>query len=98
MSGKTVIFHTALCLLNAATNTVQLTSVPTTVRFRKLDAAQIERYLQRDQPYDCAGSAKIEALGIALVEQLESDDPTALVGLPLIALVSMLAREGVDIP
>ncbi len=98
MSGKTVIFHTALCLLNAATSTVQLTSVPTTVRFRELSAAQIERYLQRDQPYDCAGSAKIEALGISLVEELESGDPTALVGLPLIALVSMLAREGVNIP
>ncbi len=98
MSGKTVIFHTALCLLNAATSTVQLTSVPTTVRFRELSAAQIERYLHRDQPYDCAGSAKIEALGISLVEELESGDPTALVGLPLIALVSMLAREGVNIP
>lgn len=98
MSGKTVVFHTALCLLNAATHAVQLANVPTTVRFRQLNAAQIERYLQRDQPYDCAGSAKIEALGIALVEHLESADPTALVGLPLIALVTMLAHEGVSVP
>lgn len=98
MSGKTVVFHTALCLLNSETNVMQLANVPTTVRFRKLDAAQIERYLQQDQPYDCAGSAKIEALGITLVEQLESDDPTALIGLPLIALVTMLQKEGIQIP
>lgn len=98
MSGKTVVFHTALCLLNSETNAVQLANVPTTVRFRKLNAAQIERYLQQDQPYDCAGSAKIEALGITLVEQVESDDPTALIGLPLIALVTMLQKEGIRIP
>ena len=98
MSGKTVVFHTALCLLNAATNAVYLANVPTSVRFRKLDAAQIERYLQLEQPYDCAGSAKIEALGITLVEQVESDDPTALIGLPLITLVTMLQKEGIHIP
>jgi septum formation protein len=98
MSGNTVIFHTALCLHNAATGAEQLASVPTTVRFRRLSDAQIERYLQRDQPYDCAGSAKIEALGIALVEHVASADPTALIGLPLITLVTMLAREGVSIP
>jgi septum formation protein len=98
MSGKTVVFHTALCLLNAATGAAQLANVPTIVRFRILDDAQIERYLQQDQPYDCAGSAKIEALGITLVEQLESDDPTALIGLPLITLVTMLKKEGITIP
>ena len=98
MSGNTVIFHTAICLFNAATGAVQLDNVPTTVRFRHLSDAQIERYLQRDQPYDCAGSAKIEALGIALVEHVASADPTALIGLPLIALVTMLAREGVSMP
>jgi len=98
MSGKTVVFHTALCLLNSETNAVQLANVPTTVRFRELDVAQIERYLQQDQPYDCAGSAKIEALGITLVERVESDDPTALIGLPLIALVTMLQKEGIHIP
>ncbi len=98
MSGQTVLFHTALCLLDAASGDLQVTSVPTQVRFRELDDAQIERYLKRDQPYDCAGSAKIEALGIALVEQVESDDPTALIGLPLIALVSMFKRAGVVVP
>ena len=98
MSGKTVVFHTALCLLNSETHVVHLANVPTTVRFRKLDDAQIERYLQQDQPYDCAGSAKIEALGITLVEQVESTDPTALIGLPLITLVTMLLKEGINIP
>jgi septum formation protein len=98
MSGNTVVFHTALCLLNAATGSKQTINVPTTVRFRKLDSAQIGRYLQRDLPYDCAGSAKIESLGIALVEHVESGDPSALIGLPLIALVSMLLKEGVVIP
>lgn len=98
MSGKTVVFHTALCLLNSETHALQLANVPTTVRFRVLDAEQIERYLQQDQPYDCAGSAKIEALGITLVEQVESSDPTALIGLPLIALVTMLQNEGIQIP
>lgn len=98
MSGKTVIFHTALCLLNAATGKMQLANVPTTVHFRELDPAQIERYLRQDRPYDCAGSAKIEALGIALAEQVESNDPTALIGLPLIALVTMLRQEGISIP
>jgi septum formation protein len=98
MSGQTVVFHTALCLLDAACGDMQVANVPTRVHFRNLDAAQIERYLARDQPYDCAGSAKIEALGIALVEKVESDDPTALIGLPLIALVTMLKRAGVIVP
>ncbi len=98
MSGRTVVFHTALCLLNAATGRLQTANVPTTVRFRTLDALQIERYLQHDQPYDCAGSAKIEALGIALVEHVASDDPTALIGLPLITLVTQLRNEGVLLP
>lgn len=98
MSGKAVVFHTALCLFNAVSGQAQLANVPTTVRFRRLDAAQIERYLQQDRPYDCAGSAKIEALGISLVESVDSTDPTALIGLPLIALVDMLLREGVTIP
>lgn len=98
MSGKTVVFHTALCLLNSGTHAVQLANVPTTVHFRELDAAQIERYLRQDQPYDCSGSAKIESLGITLVAQVESHDPTALIGLPLIALTGMLQKEGILIP
>jgi septum formation protein len=72
--------------------------VPTRVRFRTIDDAQIERYLLKEPAYDCAGSAKSEGLGIALIEAMESTDPTALVGLPLIALSRMLRNEGVEVP
>lgn len=97
LRGRRVVFHTALALLDAATGkgTVQL--VPTTVRFRSLTDEQIERYLQREQPYNCAGSAKSEGLGIAILDAIEGTDPNALVGLPLIALVSMLKAEGVEV-
>lgn len=98
MRGRTVIFHTALCVVDASTGDAQLEDVPTTVVFRSYSEAQAARYLERDRPYDCAGSAKIEALGIALVERVTSSDPTALIGLPLIALTTMLARAGVEIP
>ena len=98
MSGKTVVFHSALCLFNSATNTVQHDVVPSQVTFRSLSDAQIERYLSREQPYHCAGSAKTEGLGIALIEKIQGDDPNALIGLPLISLVSMLANEGVELP
>lgn len=97
MRGRRVAFHTALCVLDGASGRQQLQNVPTIVFFRELDDAQIERYLRREQPYDCAGSARIECLGVALVEKIESDDPTALIGLPLITLVTMLQREGVDV-
>lgn len=96
MSGKTTVFHTAISLYDAASDEMQCANVPTTVRMRELSDDAIERYLRQDQPYDCAGSAKIEALGIALVEKVESDDPTALIGLPLIALTRLLPRF--DIP
>jgi septum formation protein len=95
--GKDVVFHTALCLCHAASGRVQLANVPTTVTFRRVTDAQIERYLALERPYDCAGSAKIEALGIALVERVVSDDPTALIGLPLMQLVTMLGNEGIDV-
>jgi septum formation protein len=98
MRGHVVIFHTALCVLDASTGMAQVEEVPTEVRFREFTDAQAERYLDLDQPYDCAGSARIEALGIALVERVESTDPTALIGLPLIALVGMLKRVGLDLP
>jgi len=98
MSGKTTVFHTAISLYDAASGEMQCANVPTIVCMRELSDEAIERYLNQDQPYDCAGSAKIEALGIALVEKVESDDPTALIGLPLIALVTMLKRAGVDLP
>jgi septum formation protein len=98
MRGCTVEFHTALCLIDGARGTSELEDVPTSVRFRYFSDDQAERYLRSDKPYDCAGSAKIEALGIALVERIESTDPSALIGLPLIALVGMLIRAGMEIP
>ncbi len=96
--GKAVAFFTALCLVNARTSRCQSAVVPVTVRMRDYSDAQIERYLQAEQPYDCAGSARIESLGIALVARIEGDDPTALIGLPLIALCDMLRAEGIDLP
>lgn len=97
MRGRSVVFHTALCLLNAAAGRKQIENVPTTVFFREFSDAQIERYLRAEQPYDCAGSAKIEGLGIALVERIDSEDPSALIGLPLMKLTTMLRNEGVDV-
>ena len=97
MRGQRVVFHTALCLLNAASGRHQLENAVTTVQLRALTDAQIERYLQLEQPYDCAGSAKVESLGIVLAEKIDSDDPTALIGLPLITLVSMLKQEGIEV-
>ncbi len=96
MSGRTVLFHTAVCVLNARSGRERFALIPTEVRFRTLSAATIERYLLADRPYDCAGSARIEGLGIALVEHVRSDDPSALLGLPLIALLDLLAAEGVS--
>lgn len=97
-SGKTVIFHTGLCLLNTATGRAQSAVEPFEVSFRHLNRAQIERYVEREQPFDCAGSFKSEGHGITLFSALNGRDPNALVGLPLIRLVEMLAAEGVDLP
>ncbi len=97
-SGNTVNFHTGLCLLDAASGREQCEVVPFHVQFRPLDDAQIERYVLREQPYDCAGGFKAEGLGIALFERLSGDDPNALIGLPLIRLCRMLAREAIVIP
>ena len=97
MRGRRVVFHTAVCLLDAASGRHHLEMVPTAALFRDLSDAQIERYLRLEQPYDCAGSAKIESLGVALLHKIESDDPTALIGLPLMTLVGMLKREGVEV-
>ncbi len=98
LSGKTVNFFTGLCLLNAATGNCQVGGVPTLVTFRTLQDDEIERYLTREQPYNCAGAAKSEGLGISLLHSMRGDDPNALVGLPLIALCDMLRAEGVAIP
>jgi len=95
-SGRRVVFLTGLCLLNAASGRSQLDVVPFHVHFRTLTDGQIEGYLQRETPYNCAGSFKSEGLGIALFHRLEGEDPNALVGLPLIRLIDMLQAEGVD--
>ena len=96
MRGRVVQFHTAVCLL--ADGRLQEETVTTEVAFRDLTDAEIERYLDREPAFDCAGSAKSEALGIALLDRLSGDDPTALVGLPLIALARMLRAEGIEVP
>jgi septum formation protein len=98
MSGRQIEFFTALCLLNARTLRRQTAIVPVTVHMRELGTNQIERYLQIERPYDCAGSARIEGLGITLVTRLDGDDPNALIGLPLIKLCDMLRNEGVELP
>jgi septum formation protein len=102
MRGREVVFHTALCLWDGrvsdptrAAQLAQLENVQVFVRFRDLPDAELDAYLRIEQPYDCAGSAKNEGLGIALLERINSSDPTALTGLPLIALTGMLRRAGV---
>ena len=93
-TGKRVTFLTGLCLYNARTQRAQIDVIPFYVIFRQLKDAQIENYLQKEQPYNCAGSFKSEGLGIALFERLEGDDPNTLMGLPLIRLIKMLESEG----
>lgn len=96
-SGNEVRFLTSLALLNSASGRVQVEVVPFTVHFRQLSQGEIENYLRKEQPYNCAGSFKSEGLGIALFERLEGDDPNTLIGLPLIRLVRMLRNEGVEV-
>jgi len=97
LSGQTIVFHTAVALIDARTGRLQQRLVDVRSTFRTLSPAAIEHYLRREKPYDCAGAVKSEALGIALFERIDSHDPTALIGLPLIALVDMLRVEGVDV-
>jgi len=94
MRGREVLFHSALCLFDSASGDAQCVDVVTHVRFRDLPDASLDAYLRAETPYDCAGSAKAEGLGIALLDAIESDDPTALIGLPLIALTRMLLAAG----
>jgi septum formation protein len=96
MRGRTVVFQTAVAVACGATGFGEAALVPVAVRFRDLADAEIERYLRTETPYDCAGSAKIETLGIALVESVGADDPTALIGLPLIRTCELLRRAGID--
>lgn len=98
MAGRVVVFHTALALLEVPCGDLQIDDVATKVRFRRLPRSSLEAYLRLDTPFDCAGAAKIEGAGIALVESVESTDPTALIGLPLIGLTTMLLRRGVAVP
>ena len=97
MRGKTVTFYTALSLLNATSGEMQTDVAITKVGFRNLSDDAIERYLKKEQPYHCAGSAKSEGLGIALISSIQGDDPNALIGLPLILLVGMLEKQGVRV-
>ncbi|HZV99006.1 MAG TPA: Maf family nucleotide pyrophosphatase [Methylophilaceae bacterium] len=97
MRGRDVTFYSALCLYNAGTDSMQAKVVPYVVQFRNLSDEQIENYLLREQPYHCAGSAKSEGLGIALIASMHGSDPNALIGLPLIELIDMLHNEGVNV-
>jgi septum formation protein len=97
MSGKTVIFQTAIAVVCLASGFSQEALAPVKVKFRELSDAEIENYLRAEQPYDCAGSAKSEGLGIALLERIDNDDPTALVGLPLIRTAALLRAAGIDL-
>ncbi|MEP6998486.1 MAG: Maf family nucleotide pyrophosphatase [Betaproteobacteria bacterium] len=94
MQGRTIVFHTGLALLDARSSRCRRALVDVASTFRQLGDAALEAYLARDKPYDCAGSVKVEALGIALFTRVASDDPTALIGLPLIRLTDMLIAEG----
>lgn len=98
MRGQTVIFQTAVAVVCAATGFEQVDLAPVEVHFRNLSDEEIERYLRAEQPYDCAGSAKSEGLGIALLDAIHSDDPTALIGLPLIRTSRMLRAAGLVLP
>lgn len=98
MSGQTVIFQTALAVVCADTGFEAVDVAAVQVRFRTLNDEEIERYLRAEQPYDCAGSAKSEGLGIALLDAIDSDDPTALIGLPLIRTCRMLRAAGLVLP
>jgi septum formation protein len=97
LSGKTVVFHTAVALVDAASGRCRTALIDVASTFRALSPGEIAAYLDREEPYNCAGSVKSEGLGIALFERIVSDDPTALIGLPLVALTRLLREEGVDV-
>ncbi|MGQ0547920.1 MAG: Maf family protein [Betaproteobacteria bacterium] len=97
LSGKAADFHTAVAVLDSKSNSLESRLVACRVTFRKLDERRIEAYLRREQPYDCAGSAKAEGLGIALIARIDTEDPTSLIGLPLIALTELLEHAGMPV-
>ena len=96
-SGRTVTFYTSLCVFNAGTNQYQEVVEPFYVYFRELNETQIDNYLKKEQPYNCAGSFKSEGLGISLFERLEGNDPNTLIGLPLIQLIKMLENVNISV-
>jgi septum formation protein len=98
LSGQRVVFHTGLCLIDSASGRRWRAVVPYTVHIRELETAEIERYLRLEKPYDCSGSFKSEGLGVVLFRRMEGDDPTALIGLPLILLSSWLREAGLVLP
>ena len=98
MSNRSLTFYTGLCLINTETKIIEEDVVSFRVDFRKLTESEIENYLVKEKPYDCVGSFKSEKLGISLLKKMNGDDPTALIGLPLIRLCKMLRNQGVDIP
>lgn len=98
MRGHTVVFHTALAVVHAAAGLILQDMADVRVQFRQLSDAEIERYLRAEQPYDCAGAAKSEGLGIALLERIDNDDPSALIGLPLIRTCALLRQAGLQVP
>ncbi len=98
MSSKTLSFFTGLCVINARTKNTQKEVVIYRVKFRNLKESEIEAYLLKEQPYNCAGSFMSEKLGVSLIERMEGDDPSALIGLPLISLCNMLRQQGVTLP
>ena len=98
VSGKSIIFLTGLCVINTANKNIQKDCITYTVHFRDLSEDEIERYLLQEKPYDCAGAFKSEAYGVSLMQRMEGDDPTSLIGLPLIRLSEMLRNEGLNIP
>jgi septum formation protein len=97
MSGKQLVFHTAVCVACVHTGFEQTLNVPTTTAFRDLSPGEIERYLRAETPYDCAGSAKSEGLGVALLSSMQSEDPTAIIGLPLISVAQLLRQAGLAV-
>ncbi len=98
VSGKSIVFLTGLCLINTANNNSQKDCISYTVHFRDLTEDEIERYLFQEKPYDCAGAFKSEAYGVSLMQRMQGNDPTSLIGLPLIRLAEMLRNEGLNIP
>jgi len=98
ISGKSIVFLTGLCIINTANDKRQKDCISYTVHFRDLTDDEIERYLLQEKPYDCAGSFKSEAYGVSLMQRMEGNDPTSLIGLPLIRLSEMLRNEGLNVP